>query len=76
MLLFTFLLLFATFFFYFTLPRLTLSFYNDTELKERSVIGRWIPFLNEVVKIEYSKRAFGRYRFLAARGRAKGVTLP
>jgi len=67
---------FVPFFFIFTL---SLSFewgYNDNELKERSVIGRWIPFPNEVNTIEYQKRAFGKLRFLAARGKAKGVTLP
>jgi len=64
------------FFFIFTL---SLSFkwvYNGSELKERSVIGRWIPFPNEVKTIVYLQRAFGKLRFLAARGKAKGVPLP
>ena len=67
---------FIPIFFFFTLSLSVFSFYNSTELNERSVIGRWIPFPNEVKAIRQSKRAFGKLRFLAARGKAKGVTLP
>ncbi|HAX40063.1 MAG TPA: hypothetical protein DCY10_04185, partial [Clostridiales bacterium] len=52
------------------------SVYNSTELDERSVIGRWNPFPNEVKIESLLKRAFGKHRLLAARGKAKGVTLP
>lgn len=62
--------------FHFKLSLLHFWGYNDNELKERSVIGRWIPFPNEVHTFEKQKRAFGKLRFLAARGKAKGVTLP
>ena len=67
---------FVPFFFIFKLSQLYIWGYNENELKERSVIGRWIPFPNEVKTIEKKKRAFGKLRFLAARGKAKGVTLP
>ena len=63
-------------FFILKLSQLHIWGYNGNELKERSVIGRWIPFPNEVNTFEKQKRAFGKLRFLAARGKAKGVTLP
>ena len=36
------------------------------------MIGRWIPFPNEVKATRQPKRAFGKLRFLTARGKAKG----